>query len=361
MGYVLIGAEASQFSAKARACLRWKGVDVAERDATPEVYRDVIEPRIGYAVIPVLLTPDEQIVQDSAEIIDHIDAATPGPSAHPPTPLQEFVSRLIELYADEWLVIAGLHYRWAYNDAWMVSEFGRTAAPNATPQEQAAIGEVLAAPARERASRVGVSEDTASGIEAHYEGFLADFSEHLRRQPFVLGGRPSLADFALYGVLQAVLLRDPESGAHMRRLAPAVVAWIGRVEAARAGQGDLLPEDEIPATLLPILKRQVSEQFPVLADSARALEAWSAAQPSGARIKRQLGTHEFMIGGRWGQRSIFTFPLWRLQRIQDHYKAMEEDDRQRADQLLASVGGRGLMDLRIPVRIARRDFRLVIA
>ncbi|OYX46357.1 MAG: hypothetical protein B7Y90_16115 [Alphaproteobacteria bacterium 32-64-14] len=361
MGYVLIGAEASQFSAKARACLRWKRVAFEDRDATPEVYRDIIEPRIGYAVIPVLQTPEGNVIQDSAEIIDHVDGIAPGPSVHPQTPLQELVSLLLELYADEWLVIVGMHYRWTYNDAWMVSEFGRVSAPHASPDEQMAVGEVLAAPARQSASRFGASEDTASGIEAHYEGFLGDFSEHLRRHPFVLGGRPSLADFALYGVLSAVLFRDPESAAHMKRLAPMVVSWIERMDAAKAGEGELLAGDEVPATLLPILKRQISEQLPVLADTARALEAWSVAQPTGARIKRSLGTHEFTIGGRWGQRSMFSFPLWRLQRVQDHFQSLGGAERAAAERLLEAIGGRDLVELRIPVRLARRDFRLVVA
>jgi glutathione S-transferase len=361
MAYVLIGTEASQFSAKARACLRWKGVAFEERDATPEVYRDIIEPRIGYAVIPVLLTPDGGVVQDSGEIIDHVDAHTPAPSARPGTPMQELVSRLIELYADEWLVIAGMHYRWTYNNDWIVSEFGRVSAPGVTREEQVRVGEVIAAPVREAAARYGASEDTQSGIEAHYEGFLADFSQHLRRHDFVLGGRPTLGDFALYGVLQAVLFRDPESGAHMERLAPTVVNWIQRVEAARAGEAALLDGDEIPETLLPILKRQVAEQFPALADSARALEAWSVAQPKGARVKRSLGVHEFMVGGRWGQRGLFTFPLWRLQGIQDCYRAMNAEDRARATSLLETIGGRSLVDSPIPVRLARRDFRLIVA
>jgi hypothetical protein len=39
MGYVLIGTEASQFSGKVRAFLRWKGVAFSETTATPEVYR----------------------------------------------------------------------------------------------------------------------------------------------------------------------------------------------------------------------------------------------------------------------------------------------------------------------------------
>lgn len=361
MAYVLIGTEASQFSAKVRAYLRWKSVVFEARDATPEVYRDIIEPRVGYAVIPVLLTPEGGVVQDSGEIIDHVDAHTPGSSARPGTPVQELVSRLLELYADEWLVIAGMHYRWTYNNDWIVAEFGRVSAPDAVRTEQVKIGGVIAAPVREACARYGVSEETQSGIEAHYEGFLADFSEHLRRHDFVLGGRPVLADFAFYGVLQAVLFRDPESGAHMERLAPTVVSWIERMEKARAGTGELVAGDEAPETLLPILKRQLAEQLPALADAARALAAWSVAQPNGARLKRSLGVHEFTIGGRWGRRGLFTFPLWRLQGIQDHYRAMTEADRARATNLLEAIGGRTLVDLPIPVRLARRDFRLVVA
>lgn len=361
MGYVLIGTEASQFSAKARAYLRWKRVAFVDRDATPEVYRDIIEPRVGYPVIPLLLTPEGGVVQDSGEIVDHVEAHTEGPSVRPASPVQELVSRLLELYADEWLTIVGMHYRWTYNDAWIVSEFGRVSAPGVSRDEQARIGEVIATPVREAASRYGVSDDTRSGIEAHYEGFLADFSEHLRRHDFTLGGRPTLGDFALFGVLQAVLFRDPESGAHMMRLAPMVASWIERVEEARVGAGELLGGDAIPETLLPILKRQVSEQLPALADGARALAAWSVAQPAGARVKRSLGVHEFIIGGRWGQRGLFTFPLWRLQGIQDHVRAMTGEDRARAEAFLDAIGGRALVDRVIPVRLARRDFRLIVA
>ena len=68
--------------------------------------------------------------------------------------------------------------------------------------------------------------------------------------------------------------------------------------------GDLLANDEVPASLYPILKRQMNEQLPVLLDSAHALGEWAMAQPKGARIKRSLGAHEFTIGGRRGERNI---------------------------------------------------------
>lgn len=359
MGYVLIGTEASQFSGKVRAFLRWKGVSFSETTATPEIYRDIVEPRIGYPVIPVLLTDDGQAIQDSAEIIDFVDRAAPGPFVHPKGPVQEFVSLLLELYADEWLIIPAMHYRWSHDDSWIVQEFGRIAAPGATPAAQREIGEVIAKPARDSLPRLGVSEETMSGIEVHFEGFLADCSAHLRRMPFMLGDRPSLGDFALFGALRGPLC-DPGSSVRLRKLAPAVSEWIERVEAARAGPGALAANDEIPATLHPILKRQMSEQLPVLADTARALQEWTRAQPTGARIKRSLGTHEFMIGGRRGERNIISFSLWRLQRVQDHYRSLTPADRARADALLDAVGGGRFADLQLPVRIERREYRLVI-
>jgi glutathione S-transferase len=361
MGYVLIGTEASQFSGKVRSYLRWKGVDFVEKTATPEVYRDIIEPRIGFSIIPILLTPDNQAIQDSADIIDHVERAVPGASAYPKGAVQKLVSLLLELYADEWLVIPAIHYRWTYNEAWIIEEFGRTASPNASREEQIRIGQVIAAPAKDAVPRFGVSEETGSGIEAHYEGFLADFSAHLRQTPFVFGARPSLGDFALFGPLYASLYRDPASGDIMKRLATGVVSWIERMLNARSGTGDLLPNDETPATLYPILKRQMSEQVPVLADSVRVLNEGAIAQPRGARIKRSLGTHEFTIGGRRGERNIMSFSLWRLQRVQVHYRSLVGADKQRADRLLEAIGGKGLASLQLPVRLDRREYRLVIA
>jgi glutathione S-transferase len=360
MRYVLIGTEASQFAGKARAYLRWKGVSFEEKIATPEVYRDIIEPRVGFAVVPVLLTPDNKTIQDTADIIDYIERSEPGPSAYPDGAVQKLVSLLLELYADEWLVIPAMHYRWTYNEAWIVEEFGRTASPSAGRDEQTRIGQIVAAPIKDSIPRLGVSEETISGIEAHYEGFLADYSAHLRKMPFVLGERPSLGDFALFGPLYGPLYRDPASGEQMRRLAPGVVDWVERMLAVKGGAGELLSNDQIPDTIHPILKRQMTEQLPVLIHSAEALREWSMAQPKGARIKRSLGTHEFTVGGRRGERNIMSFSLWRLQRVLDHYRSLTGADRERAEALLEAVGGKALASLQLPVRLERRDYRLVI-
>lgn len=361
MGYVLIGTEASQFSGKARAFLRWKGVDFAERQATPEAYRDIIEPRIGFPVIPILLTPDNRIVQDTADIVDDVEQARGGPSVYPDGPVQRLVSLLIELYADEWLIIAATHYRWAYNEDWILEEMGAVAAPDASKDEKLKLGRIAAERVLQLVPKLGVSEETGSGIEAHYEGFLADLSAHLRRMPFLLGARPSFGDFALFGPLYGPLYRDPASGALMKRLSPDVASWVELMNGMAPKTGDLLPGDQIPETLRPILKRQMAEQLPVLVDSLAKLGEWAEAQPQGARLSRTLGQHEFTIGGRRGERAVFASSLWRLQRVLDHYRALGDAERTRAAQLLSAVGGSALTEITMPRRLERRDFKLVLA
>lgn len=360
MAYALVGTDASYFTGKVRSYLHWKGVDFRDVAATPEVYRDIIESRVGFPVIPILITPDDEVVQDSFAIIEHIERDLPSPSVYPDGAVQTLASLLLQLYADEWLVIPAMHYRWTYNEEWIFAEFGRNAAPSASVDEQKRVGRIAGERFREFAPKLGVSDEAMAGIEAHYEGFLADFAAHLRVMPFLFGDRPTLGDFAFFGPLYAHLYRDPASGERMKALAPGVVDWVERMLAIKPGGGALVGGDQIPETLLPILKRQMSEQLPVLADAARAFGEWAEIQPSGARVPRQLGVHDFIIGGQHGERAIITFSLWRLQAALDQYAGLDGEARHAADRLLAAIGGEAIAGFPAPRRLERRDFRLVV-
>ncbi len=360
--YVLYGAEVSYFSAKARAYLRWRGADFEERLATRDVYRSVILPKVGWPVIPVLEMPGGEIVQDTADIIDRIEAAEAlDPPALPSGALQRLASRLIELYADEWMVLPAMHYRWNYNEDWAYREFGAISAPDVPPQEQYAIGRKTGEPFKASVAMLGVSDATIPGIEAAYEGFLRDMTAHLARHEFLLGARASLGDFALNGPLYAHLLRDPESGRLMERLAPKVADYVRRVQAGAAGSGDLLADDGIPATLSPIFARQMTEQMPALVETAALLGKWAEGMTPGTDLPRGLGTIDFEIGGFDGSCAARTFPLWRYQAVTDVIDTMNAEEKGRAEAWLDTVGGAPLMTFRLPARIARKDFRLKLA
>ncbi|MBY9065466.1 glutathione S-transferase N-terminal domain-containing protein [Hyphomonas sp. WL0036] len=361
-GYTLYGAEVSYFTGKARAYLRWRGVPFQELPATQAVYRDLILPNVGWPVIPVMTTPDGEVVQDTADIIAIVEAREKlRPPALPETPVQRFVAELLHLYADEWLTLPAMHYRWSYNEDWAYAEFGALSAPEASRAEQYEIGKKNGQRFKGALPILGVHAETIPGIETSYEAFLAEFSAHLEAHPYLLGARPCLADFAFIGPLYAHLYRDPASGELMKRLAPRVAGWVERTHAGETGTGDLLAGDAIPETLEPILARQMREQFPALVETMRLFEGWAAEASPGTFLPRGLGEIWVEIEGARGPAQARTFPLYRLQAVTDAYDAMDAGARARADALLERVRGAPLKTFRLPKRLVRTNFRLALA
>lgn len=358
----LIGAEVSYYTGKVRAYLRYKQIAFEEVAATREVYRDVIVPRTGVRFIPVLITADDLALQDSTAIIDHLEARQPEPSIVPPGALAQWIALLFELYGDEWLLLPAMHYRWnvAENRAFAIEEFGRLSVPSATPEEQRAIGEKLAGPFAGALPALGVDPATAPAIEASYRAFLADFDRHLEQHAFLLGGRPSVGDFSLFGPLYAHLYRDPASGRLMHALAPRVANWVERMRTPEPPRADFLADDALPATLEPLLARMFRELGPVLASTIERLAAFPGAAP-GSELPRAIGRHAFSIDGASGERAVYPFNVWRWQRAHDWYQRLDGEARTRADALLRRVGGHELAQRPLVRRLARVDNRLRFA
>ena len=76
---------------------------------------------------------------------------------------------------------------------------------------------------------VGVVPESIPAIEAHTRDLLARLSTHFARHPYLLGGRPSLADCALMGPLYAHLYLDAVPSRLLRETAPLVCHWIQRM------------------------------------------------------------------------------------------------------------------------------------
>lgn len=353
--YTLYGAEISYFTGKVRAYLRWKGLPHVEVLARAEVYREVIVPRAGFPVIPVMVTPEGETLQDSTDIIDALEAHHRDHPVVPATGVQRLAAALLELYGDEWLVIPAMHYRWHHNREWAMRAFGEVNAPEASPEEQLELGTRRAGPFAQAAVLLGASTpQMQAAVERSYEGLLAELDQHFAASPYLLGTRPSIGDFGLYGPLYAHQYRDPASGALMRRLAPQVVAWVERLRDAPAPRsGEFLAGDELPGTLAPVMRRMMREQLPVLADSSRLLAEWVVAHP-GERIPRVIGSHSFELEGEYGERIVRPYSLWMMQRARDVYTSLSPAERERADVWLDSIGGQAFRSFNDPPRLARQ-------
>lgn len=360
--YTLYGSPISLFTGKVRAYLDWKGLPYEEVQATAEIYREVVLPRVGFPVIPVIVSDTGETLQDSTDIIETLEQRHGAPAITPGGGLQRLAAALLELYGDEWLVIPAMHYRWHHNRDWALRAFGELNAPQATPDEQLAIGTKRAGPFAQAAVLLGAgAPQMQAAIEQSYEALLAELDAHFQLHPYALGTRPCMADFGLYGPLYAHQYRDPASGELMRRLAPNVVRWIQRLERPTAPlTGDFVEGDAVPATLEPVLRRQMREQMPVLADSAQRLQAWLVEHP-GERIPRAIGQHGFEIEGVRGDRIVRPYSLWMLQRARNVYLSLQGAERARADAWLERIGGQGFRALQDAPRLVRSGLSVALA
>jgi hypothetical protein len=111
---------------------------------------------------------------------------------------------------------------------------------------------------------------------------------HLATRPYVLGGRPAMADFGLWAQFYEAAT-DPTPGAIMRAAAPNVMAWVQRMVTPKAkGAFEMWPA--LAPTLLPLLKEEVAALF----------LPWSVAN-AGA-IAAGNKTFEMSLGGTaWAQ------------------------------------------------------------
>jgi glutathione S-transferase len=258
--YRIFGVELSPYSVKVRSYFRYKGIphDWVVRGAAQ---MGEFQKYAKLPLIPLVVTPEDQALQDSTPILERMEALFPEPGIHPEGPTLAFLSALLEEYGDEWGNKPMFHYRWWY-EADQDSAAERIARANLPDAPDEAIRKLAGAVKQRmvpRLSFVGSSADTREQIERSYERQIALLEAHLAERPYLFGARPAFADFGVYPQLYECLT-DPTPGALMRRRAPRVVAWIERMLEPRA-QGGFEGWDRLGATLEPLLAQEVAGLF----------------------------------------------------------------------------------------------------
>lgn len=359
--YTHLGWEVSPYSAKTRSYLRYKGIPHIDRAPNVVELFGRVARTVGRPIMPTLITPEGSLWQDSSEIIDGLEARFPSPSIHPPGATQRLASYLLELHADEWLPMPALHYRWNVpeNTEFAYAEFGRSGLPYFPRRLQRAAGRKVAASMRRYLPILGIDQ-THRGIEAFTVELIARLDAHLEAHDYLLGARPCLGDFALFGPLWAHLYRDPGT-TPLFDGAPHLRDWMQRMERPPAGErGDFLPDDQVPESLDPIFRTIFAEQMAYVSRLVEAIDAYCEAHPDAKRVPRALGDAEYTVGGVTGRRKLITFTQWMVQRPMDAYADSLGDARARVDRWLERVDGLDAMQRGVAHRLARRDYREVL-
>lgn len=360
--YKLYGMELSLYTGKVRSYLRYKKIDFEEVLETREVYKTKIVPNVGYPIVPVIESPEGEFVQDTTDIIDYLEHRFPSRSVYPRSPKQHLAALLLEQFADEWLVIPAMHYRWNfpdYNEAYLEKEFGGNSKPDITEEQQRLQGQRTGAMFKGSVPFLGITPNMYSAIESWYEEMLELLNTHFSNHRFILGDAPTIADFGFIGPMYAHLGRDPYPMLLMQAKAPNVYQWLTRMRILdELSFGELLPDDEISPQIEAIIARMFKEQFPVLKNLVSKLGEWEQANP-GTAIPRSIGEHEFTIGDSTGKRMMSPFNQWMLQRPINYYQQLDGDSKLHVQNWLEKLGGGEAMSMDIPKPVKRVNNVLV--
>jgi glutathione S-transferase len=355
--YRYYGTEFSYFSAKPRPALRFKQVPFEEILPTPAAYRDVIKPRTGLAQIPVLVTPDDEVFQDSSVILDELERRFPERPLYPPTPVQRLLGYAVELYTDEFLLLPGVHYRWSYPESTT-----KALADFAASSGDAASATKFAESVQFFTKLVGVLPETMAAVEAHTLELIAALEAHLGTHPYVLGTRPSLADCALMGPFYAHWYLDAVPAKLLRERALGICHWIERMNHPDSrNPGAWIADDAIPATMRPLLELAGRDAVPFVLDVARAFEVWADQNaPVAQHLPRVVGTHRTALRGVSFERITTPYTLWMVQRVREAYRGLDAGGRAAVDRAFAGTGFEAVFAYEPRWSVRRDPCRLVL-
>lgn len=271
---VVYGSTASYFTGKLEAYLRAKGIAYRLQPFSESDMRRCAA-HTGVVQIPQVECPDGSWLVDTTPIIEYFERVRPQPQVTPRAPAVAFVGRLIEDFADEWLWRPAMHYRWSFPEtarlmsAWLAEHLAERRVPPWLKRwywRHRQFGTFVRGD--------GVNATTRGAVEGFYLETLDALESILAQRPYVLGRRPTEADFGLFGPFFRHFFCDPAPGRIMRERAPAVHEWVARMWNLRPAHFDSLPiAERLPEDLAPLAAIITGVYLPYLEANAASYAA----------------------------------------------------------------------------------------
>ncbi|MEM1150273.1 MAG: glutathione S-transferase [Pseudomonadota bacterium] len=328
----VLGAPGSPYTRKLIAALRYRRIRHVVfwgRNALPDTYPD---PKVR--LLPTVYFPEGEggqriPVTDTTPILMRLEAEHEERSLIPKDPALAFINALIEDYADEWLTKAMFHYRWAFEADWknaaplLVYWNTHTIDADAAAQMSAQFAERQI----ERLPVVGSNPVTAETIERSYSRFVSCLDALIARRGFILGARPSTADFAIFGQMTQLAIVEPTAAAITQSISQRVRAWVDIIEdlsGLNPSEADWLAVEDAHH-LKPLLVEIGRTYAPAMAANAKAILAGKE-------------TFKAQIDDRAWTQPVFKYQAKCLGWLRDAYGALPTASRQAVDDLLEGTG-----------------------
>jgi glutathione S-transferase len=315
----LYGVLGSPYVAKLRALLRYRHIPFnyvpASFDWAPSF--NLVKPELEHVkprLIPVVWFPSDGTYRvDSTRIARDLEEQFEHRRTVPGDPALAFISMLLEDMGDEWLLKIAFQYRWGNEEDRNLTNrlvMGELLG-GGVPQDVIARA---AAKFRDRQiSRmplVGCTPTNLPAIEATFTHVLHAMDTIRERRPFLLGTRPSLGDFGMFGAL-FTCKNDPTAGKFIREHSMATMDWLYALDEASGVEGEWLGVSELGEGIVQLLRVAGEAYLPFLVENKRAYE-------------RQLAEVSLKIFGHEYKQSPFRYQAKCLDELRNAWAAMPE-------------------------------------
>lgn len=318
-----------------------------------------IKKDVGQNIMPVVYDAP-YVLQDSSAIIDHYESQYPQKSVIPDEPLHKISAYILEIMGDEWLILAALHFRWNYpeNHSYIYEEFGKYAIPKWPKLIQRQVGKLIGQRISGYLPLLGINESMQGSLENNTQSILEALNTHLSQHAFLFGSRPSLADFSLFGPIQAHLYRDPFPS---KLLTPysSIRAWLKKLNGPiEFTNGEWIQSSSLPSTLLPLFQIWCDSHLPIIKASIVAFSNWCIQHPTETKLPRSFGHITLTIEGTSSKRLNLSYVLWIWQRLQRVYSTLSDEEKINIDTLLNQLDILHLVQTPLPRTLVLKQCRL---
>jgi glutathione S-transferase len=321
---IVHGTDASYYTGKLEAYLRAKGIAYRLQPFSAASLRRCAQ-HTGILEVPQVECPDGSWLVDTTLIIEHFERVHPEPAISPRVPSVAFISLLLEDFADEWLWRPAMHYRWSFPEnarlmsAWLAEHLAERRAPAWLKRrfwKHRQYGTFVAGD--------GVTPGTRAAVEASYLDALAALETIFAGRAYVMGARPTEADFGFFGSMFRHFASDPVPARLMRDRAPGVYEWVARMWNARPHRfADAPLPAAIPDDLGALLGMVTDVYLPSLEAHAKAY----AEKETRVRYAAESVTFD---------EPVKPYRVWCRDRLQRNLTRLEPSERRAVDRALAS-------------------------
>jgi glutathione S-transferase len=308
---LVYGSRISYYAGKLEAYLRYRGL-AYELQPMMVHAREIIA-GAGAVQSPVVKLKDGRWLSDTTPILAWFEAQREGASIYPESPGMRFLALLLEDHADEWLWRPAMHYRWSYradrerasgvlaDEQLPGSRWPRFAKRRSVVRRQ--LGGFV--------ERDGVDATTREHVErtalAAFDGLEAILAE----RPFLLGERPTIADFGFFAPMFRHFAQDPTPAELMRQRAPRVYTWVARMWEASPQPDGAQILSQVDAPLAALLREVCETHLVQLRENATA---WAE------------GASHFEMtvqGCRYERLPVSRYRVWCLEELRRHWQGLD--------------------------------------